>query len=247
MDQVAVLTAILLLSILGQGPVNSGTVNSGPPKTVAEIPFNEGETQILRSDQISKLYEARNAVVDAQQHKPVRVIIEGHFSGPATTDNARRAAARALATKTWLQNAGGLYGIPMDNRLGASGENKRVAKILIEEKAENEAGRRVLTDIVFSQNTAELRDYNPLWEAREQIRNDAQQKGPAQLVIEGHAAQNESNAAARAENRAVAVKKWFEARPPIPNLQLSERAVGSQENKSVVRLIIERERRQASH
>jgi len=245
MDQVAVLTAILLLSILGQGAANSGTVNSDPPKMVAEIPFNEGETQILRSDQISKLYDARNAVVEAQKHKAVRVIIEGHFTGPATTDNTRRAAARAVATRTWLQNVGGLYGIPMDDRLGASGENKRVAKILIEEKAE--AGRRVLTDIVFSQNSAELRDHNPLWEVREEIRNDVQQKGPAQLVIEGHAAQNETNAAARAENRAVAVKKWFEARQPIPNLQLSERAVGSQENKSVVRLIIERERRQASH
>jgi hypothetical protein len=247
MDQVAVLTAILLLSILGQGAVNSGTVNSDQPKMVAEIPFNEGETQILHSDQISKLYEARNAVVEAQKHKAVRVIIEGHFSGPANTDNTRRAVARALATKRWLQTVGGLYGIAMDDRLGASGENKRVAKILIEEKAENEAGRRVLTDIVFSQNSAELRDYNPLWEVREEIRNDVQQKGPARLVIEGHAAQSESNAAARAENRAVAVKRWFEGRQPIPNLQLLERAVGSQENKSVVRLIIERERRQASH
>jgi hypothetical protein len=252
MDQAAVLTAILLLSLLGQGGVNSGTVNSDQPKMVAEIPFNEGETQILHSDQISKLYDARNAVVEAQKHKAVRVIIEGHFNGPANTDNTRRAAARALATKRWLQTVGGLYGIAMDDRLGASGENKRVAKILIEEKAENEAGRtaespRVLTDIVFSQNSSEFRDYNPLWEVREEIRNDVQQKGPARLVIEGHAAQNETNAAARAENRAGAVRRWFEAKQPIANLQLSERAVGSHENKSVVRLIIERERRQTSH
>src|SRR5262245_57098274 len=136
MDQVAVLTAILLLSILGQGPVNSSATNSDQLKKV-EIPFNEGETQILRNEQISKLYEARNAVIDAQQHKPVRIIIEGDFTGPANTDNTRRAAARALATKRWLQTVGGLYGIPMDDRLGAPGENKPVAKVLVEEKTEN--------------------------------------------------------------------------------------------------------------
>jgi hypothetical protein len=179
------------------------------------------------------------------------VIIEGYFTGQANPDNTRRAAERAGATKKWLQTSGGLYRITMDDRVGASGENKRVSKILIEERAENEAGRtmespRVLPDIVFSQNSSEPRDYNSLWEAREEIRNDVQQKGPARLVIEGHAAQNETNPANRAETRAKTVRLWFETRQPVPNLQLSERGVGSQENKSMVRLIIERERAQTS-
>jgi outer membrane protein OmpA-like peptidoglycan-associated protein len=85
-----------------------------------------------------------------------------------------------------------------------------------------------------------------LWEAREEILNDVQQKGPARLVIEGHAAQNETNPANRAETRATIVRNWFEGRRPIPNLQLLERGVGSRENKSMVRLIIERERAQTS-
>jgi hypothetical protein len=247
MDQVALFTAILLMSILGQ------SANTDQHKNlVAEIPFNQGETQILREEQTRKLWEARNAVIEAQKNAPVeRVIIEGYFTGQANADNTRRAVERAGATKRWLQTFGGLYRIAMDDRVGASGENKRVAKILIEGRAENEAGRtgespRVLPDIVFSQNSSELRDYNLLWEAREEIRNNVQQKGPARLVIEGHAAQNETNPANRAENRATTVRHWFETRQPIPNLQLSERGVGSQENKSMVRLIIERERAQTS-
>jgi hypothetical protein len=248
MDQVALLTAILLLSILGQG------ANSDQHKrsAVAEIPFNEGETHILREEQTRKLWDARNAIIEAQKNTPVeRVIIEGYFTGQANPDNTRRAAERAGAAKKWLQTSGGLHRIAMDDRVGPSGENKRVAKILIEERAENEAGQtmespRVLPDIVFSQNSSEVRDYNSLWEAREEIRNDVQQKGPARLVIEGHAAQNETNPANRAETRATTVRHWFEARQPIHNLQLSQRGVGSQENKSMVRLIIERERAQTS-
>jgi hypothetical protein len=251
MDQVAVLTAMLLLSILGQG-ANSDQQHK---KLVAEIPFNEGETQILREEQIRKLVDAKNAVMEAQKNAPVeRVIIEGYFTGQANLDNTRRAAERAGATKRWLQTSGGLSRIAMDDRVGAAGENKRVAKILIEERAENEAGRtgespRILPDIVFSQNSSEVRDYNALWEAREEIRYDVQQKGPARLVIQGHAAQNETTPATTAENRATTVRHWFEtrqSRQPIPNLQLSHRGVGSQENKSMVRLIIERERAQTS-
>ena len=248
MDQVAVLTAILLLSILWQG-TNSDQQNK---KLVAEIPFDRGETRILREEQTRKLWEARSAIIEAQKNAPVeRVIIEGYFTGQANPDNTRRAAERAGATKKWLQGSGGLSRIAMDDRVGAAGENKRVAKISIEERAENEAGRtaespRVLPDILFSQNSSEVRDYNPLWEAREEIRNDVQQKGPARLVIEGHAAQNETNPATKAENRATTVRHWFETKQPIPNLRLSERGVGSQENKSMVRLIIERERAQTS-
>jgi hypothetical protein len=245
MNQVALLTAILLMSVLEQG----ASVDQHK-KLVAEIPFEKGETQILRDEQISKLNDARNAVIEAQKNAVVRVIIEGHFDGQPDTDNTRRAAARAAATKSWLQTVGGLHGIGIDDRLGASGENKRVAKIFIEERAEKDAGRttespRVLSDIEFPPNSYELRDSNPLWEAREAIRNDVQQKGSARLVIEGHASRNERNATAEAENRATWVKRWFEARP-IPNLQLSERAAGSQENKSMVRLIIDREQRQTS-
>jgi hypothetical protein len=48
MDQVALLTAILLLSILGQG-ANSDQQHK---KLVAEIPFNQGETQILRGSKL---------------------------------------------------------------------------------------------------------------------------------------------------------------------------------------------------
>jgi hypothetical protein len=194
MDQVAVLTAILLLSILGQG-TNSDQQNK---KLVAEIPFDRGETRILREEQTRKLWEARSAIIEAQKNAPVeRVIIEGYFTGQANPDNTRRAAERAGATKKWLQGSGGLSRIAMDDRVGAAGENKRVAKISIEERAENEAGRtaespRVLPDILFSQNSSEVRDYNALWEAREEIRYDVQQKGPARLVIEGHAAQNET-------------------------------------------------------
>jgi hypothetical protein len=251
MDQVALLTAMLLLSILGQGKPD-------PPngRLVTEIPFDTGETQIQRPEQTMRLYDARNAVIDAQQKNPVRVIIEGHFDGQADSDNTRRAVARAAATKKWLQNIGGLYGIPMDDRVGAYGENKRVAKIWIEQRAENDPGRtvegprivepaRLVTDIVFPPNISELRDFNHLWETREGIRSDVLQKGPARLVIEGHAARNETNAATRAGERAATVKRWFEAWP-IDNLQLSEKAIGTQENKSMVRLIIEREQRQTT-
>jgi hypothetical protein len=237
MDQVALLTAILLLSILEQG----ANIDQ-QKKLVAEIPFEKGETQILRGEQISKLYDARNAVIDAQKNAVVRVIIEGHFDGQPDKDNTRRGVARAAVTKSWLQTVGGLYGIAMDDRLGASGENKRVAKIFVEEKA-GRTGPQI--DIVFPQNSSELKDQTPLWEAREEIRSDLQ-KGPARLVIEGHAAQNEANAQNRAESRATWVKRWFEARQPSPHLQLSERTVGSQGNKSIVRLIIEREQRQTS-
>jgi hypothetical protein len=177
MNQVALLTAILLMSVLEQG----ASVDQHK-KLVAEIPFEKGETQILRDEQISKLNDARNAVIEAQKNAVVRVIIEGHFDGQPDTDNTRRAAARAAATKSWLQTVGGLHGIGIDDRLGASGENKRVAKIFIEERAEKDAGRttespRVLSDIEFPPNSYELRDSNPLWEAREAIRNDVQQKG----------------------------------------------------------------------
>src|SRR5262249_37708342 len=183
-----------------------------------------------------------------------RVIIEGYFTGQANPDNTRRAAERAGATKRWLQTSGGLSRIAMDDRVGAAGENKRVAKILIEERAENEAARtgespRILPDIPFSHNSSEPRDYNALWEARDEIRYDVQQKGPARLVIQGHAAQNETTPATTAENRATTVRHWFESRQsrqPIPNLQLSPRGGGSQANKSMVRLIIERERAQTS-
>ena len=77
MDQVALFTAILLLSILGQG-----ANTDQHKKLVAEIPFNQGETQILREEQTRKLWEAKNAVMEAQKNAPVeRVIIEGYLPG----------------------------------------------------------------------------------------------------------------------------------------------------------------------
>jgi hypothetical protein len=244
MDQVALLTAMLLLSILAQG-----TPNDPHGKLVAEIPFDTGETQIQRPDQTLRLYDARNAVIDAQQKNPVRVIIEGHFDGHADPDNTRRAVARAAATKRWLQTIGGLYGIAMDDRVGASGENKRMAKIWIEETAKGPAATgphaeepRVVKDIEFRRNSFRVASNEPLWEAWIEIRDDVQQKGAARLVIEGGAAPNESNG--MAENRATEVKRWLEGRPPIPNLQLAIRT--GQENKPAVRLIIEREQRQIS-
>jgi len=252
MDQVALLTAIFLLSILVNSGPDDKKVVASTPKSVFEIPFDEGETQILRSEQTSKLNEARKAVIVAQKHAAVRVIIEGYSTGQANAANTKRAEARAAATKKWLQSdEEGLSGIAMDTRPGASGESKRVAKILIVERAEKgpaptAESPRVLPDIVFLPNSSELRDPNPLWEAREEIRNDVQQKGFARLVIEGHASRNERNATAEAENRAAWVKRWFDERPQIPNLDLAVRAVGSQENKSIVRLIIEREQRQTS-
>ena len=94
MDQVALLTAILLLSILEQG----ADVDQ-QKKLVTEIPFEKGETQILRDEQISKLYDARNAVTEAQKNAVVRVIIEGYFDGQPDKDNTRRCVARAAATK----------------------------------------------------------------------------------------------------------------------------------------------------
>src|SRR6516165_2177955 len=120
MDEVALLTAILLMSILS---------NSGPkvvadhpvadhPKGVFEIPFHEGETEILRGDQTSMLKEARNAVLEAQKKAPVeRLIIEGYFTGQANKANVKRAEARAAATKEWLQSdEGGLSGIAMNTQ-----------------------------------------------------------------------------------------------------------------------------------
>jgi hypothetical protein len=243
MDQVALLTAMLLLSILVQG-----TPNDQHGKLVAEIPFDTGETQIQRPDQTLRLYDARNTVIDAQQKNPVRVIIEGHFDGQADPDNTRRAVARAAATKRWLQTVGGLYGIAMDDRLGAFGENKRVAKIWIEETAKGQAATgpqvepRVVKDIEFRRNSFRVASNEPLWEAWIEIRDDVQQKGAARLVIEGGADRNENNG--MAENRATEVKRWLEGRPPIPNLQLATRT--GQENKPAVRLIIEREQPQIS-
>jgi outer membrane protein OmpA-like peptidoglycan-associated protein len=245
MDQVALLTALLLMSILDQG-----AYSDQHKRLVVEIPFEKGETQIEREEQTSKLYDARNAVLDARKNADVRVIIEGYFDGQADTDNTRRGVARAAATKRWLQTVGGLYGIAMDDRLGASGENKRVAKILIEETAkgpdatghERPDESRVVKDIEFARNSSQVANIESLLDAWYEIRADVQQKGSARLVIEGDAAPTENNA--MAENRATVVKRWFDARQPIPNLQLSTKT--GQENKSVVRLIIEREQRRTS-
>jgi|SRR5215831_18040236 len=211
------------------------------PVPVAEIPFEDGETQIRREPQLRELWYARYAVIEAQKKAPVeRLIIEGHFTGDANPDNTRRAEKRAAATKDWLQRYGGLN-LTMDARVGAFGENKRVAKILIDKKAAPTDSPQVLKDIEFSRNSSQVANKDPLLEAWYEIRDDVQKKGFARLVIQGNAARSEKNASTMAETRATAVKHWFEARkPPIPNLQLSERP--GQENKSVVRLIIERER-----
>src|SRR5262249_33593622 len=113
MDQVAVLTAILLLSILGQG-TNSDQQNK---KLVAEIPFDRGETRILREEKRQRLGGARSAIKGAKKNARVGgVIIEGFFTGQANPDNPRRAAERAGATKKWLQGSGGLSRIAMDDR-----------------------------------------------------------------------------------------------------------------------------------
>jgi hypothetical protein len=252
MDQVALLTALLLLSIIEQGPISGSD-----KKFVAEIPFEDRQTQILDEEQTRKLREASNDVMkaqkvtEAQKNGPaVRLIIEGFFTGQATPDNIRRGMERAAATKKWLQTFGGLHRITMDDRLGASGENKRVAKIWIEEPAKgpvvNDTGRpdepRFVKDIEFRRNTSEVANHEHLVDAWHNIRGDVQQKGFARLVIEGDAARSEGNA--RAENRASVIRRWFEGRPSIPNLQLSTRT--GQEDKPVVRLIIEREQRQTS-
>jgi hypothetical protein len=111
----------------------------------------------------------------------------------------------------------------------------------IDKKATPTDSPQVLKDIEFSRNSSQVTNKDPLLEAWYEIRDDVQKKGVARLVIEGNAARSEKNALTMAETRATAVKLWFEARKPsIPNLQLSTRA--GQENKSVVRLIIERER-----
>jgi hypothetical protein len=241
MDQVALLTALLLMSILDQG-----AYSDQDKRLVAEVPFEKGETQIEREEQTSKLYDASKAVQAARKNADVRVIIEGYFDGQADTDNTRRGVARAAATKRWLQTVGGLRDVVMDDRLGPSGENKRVAKVLIEGRSVATGPRsdesHVVKDIEFRRNSSQVPNNESLLDAWYEIRSDVQQKGVARLVIEGDAAPNEKNA--MAEDRATVVKHWFDARQPIPNLQLSTRT--GQENKSVVRLIIEREQRRTS-
>jgi len=126
MDEVVLLTAILLMSIL----TNSGKVVD-QSKSVFEIPFDQGKTEILSGEQTSKLNEARDAVIEAQKKARVeRLIIEGYFTGPASSNNANLANARAAATKRWLQRDERLSGIAMNTPPPASGE-RPLAKISI--------------------------------------------------------------------------------------------------------------------
>jgi outer membrane protein OmpA-like peptidoglycan-associated protein len=216
-----------------------------------EIPFNNNEVKVVRSDQLVKLYQARDAIRDRLQgNARARLAIEGYARGQETAASRAQAEERVASVRQWLGTAPGfLANVELSEKPLVARDAKPSARLILEGAAPARSVRPecvsrqpTLPDIAFAPGKADLAtgdQFDKLFQARNMVIARGR-KAPALLVVEGHARGTETRANQNlAAQRAALVKRFFTS---ISGIEVVDRVSETQRDKDAVTFALEDQR-----
>ena len=247
MDQVSLLTMLLMLMVQG------GNAPYGSRAGLrAEVPFDARMSETPTAEQVDRVwratYEIRNQL---QSRGRGKLIIQGHAAGANNQSNLELSERRARLVKQWLEGTGVLGDIEVVEKGMGAEANRQAVTFAIDRSAKTPLRGSISIEIPFGDRVVDIRDVDQvdrLWRAKEEISNNLQIYGPGRVIIQGHAARSARRNLLEAaksdqqtsEQRAQAVKHWFERHGHLPGVELVEKGLGAEVNKRVVTFAIER-------